>query len=239
MERLQHGVDSHSNWSHCGHTGLQSHFVSSWQNVEVRAVGGLSFHRIATFPVLQVKWYLQTSVLHETSFCLKKTLKVVIFLKYISNHNIRQFIYSYIIHEITLHIVHLYDYYTSVKNRSQIQRASCIFMKRHIAWCFFFKFLIRSVFKHLHLHQKERNKEGDKEEDDLVFIGVKALWVNASIADDVWEGFRDVTSFAAMVSIVGATVHQVLWAQGHKDTCLLLHLALKSSQGGKGPAWPT
>lgn len=55
VERLQHGVDGHSNRSHCGHLGLQSHLVSTWQDVEVRAVSGFSLHSVATFPVLQVE----------------------------------------------------------------------------------------------------------------------------------------------------------------------------------------
>lgn len=66
-------------------------------------------------------------------------------------------------------------------------------------------------------------------QDHLVFVGVEALGVYASVADDVSEGFGDVSSSAAVISVVGAAVHQVLWAQGDKDTCSLLNLSLKSS----------
>lgn len=72
--------------------------------------------------------------------------------------------------------------------------------------------------------------------DDLVLIWVKALRVDASVADDVAVGFGDVASPAAQVSIHVAAVHQVLWTQWNKDTSSLHHLALKSSQRAEGPA---
>lgn len=74
---------------------------------------------------------------------------------------------------------------------------------------------------------------------DLMLIGVKSLWVDTSVADDVAVGFRNVSSPAAEVSINGAAVHQVLWTQGNHDACVLLHLALKSSQSTEGPAGAT
>lgn len=72
-----------------------------------------------------------------------------------------------------------------------------------------------------------------------MFVGVKALGVDASVVDDVAVGLRDVSSSAAQVTFIGAAVHQVLWAQGNKDPRSLLHLALKSSQRAEGPAGPT
>ena len=95
--------------------------------------------------------------------------------------------------------------------------------------------------------KKERNNKGrinkykqaKKHEGHLVFVGVWALWVDASVADDVAEGFGDVSSSAAEVTFTSAAVHQVLWAQLNKDPCSLLHLTLKSSHRAEGPAGPT
>lgn len=73
-------------------------------------------------------------------------------------------------------------------------------------------------------------------EDDLVFIGIKALRVNASVANDIAVGFRDVASSATQVSVLGAAIHQVLRTQRNKCTSALLQLALESSQRAEGPA---
>ena len=69
-----------------------------------------------------------------------------------------------------------------------------------------------------------------------MFIGVKALRVDASVADDIVEGFGDVSAPAAQVSILPAAVNQVLWTQGDEDACVSLHLALKGLRCTEGPA---
>lgn len=71
-----------------------------------------------------------------------------------------------------------------------------------------------------------------------MLVGVKALRVDASVADDVAVGLGDVSSSAAQVPLVAAAVHQVLRAQRNQDARLLLHLALQSPQGAEGPAGP-
>ena len=152
MERWQHGIHSHSDWSHWRHCSLQSPLISTWEDVEVGAITCLSFGGIATFPIL----------------------------------------------------------------RTEIRFKGSIMGRLHNAY---------GPFMH--------------SEADLVFIGVKALRVNAPILDDVAVGFSDVTPSAAKVSNYGAAVHQVLWTQRNKDACSLLHLALKSSQRAEGPAWAT
>ena len=75
-------------------------------------------------------------------------------------------------------------------------------------------------------------------EDNLVFVGVKPLGVDASVADDVAEGFGDVSSSAAMVTVDGAAVQQVLWTQGDEDAGSLRYLPLESPQRAEGPARP-
>lgn len=72
-----------------------------------------------------------------------------------------------------------------------------------------------------------------------MLIGVEALRVDASIANNVAEGFRDESSSAAEVSIQSAAVHQVLWTQRNQDPCLLLHLTLQSPYSAERPARPT
>lgn len=62
----------------------------------------------------------------------------------------------------------------------------------------------------------------------LVFIGVRALGIDAFVVDDVAKGLGDVSSSAAEVSLLSAAVHKVLWTQHNKVACSLLHLPLKS-----------
>lgn len=74
---------------------------------------------------------------------------------------------------------------------------------------------------------------------DLVLVRIKALRVHATIADDVAVRFGDVPSSAAPVTITGAAIQQVLWAQGDEEAVFLLHLTLQSSQRAEGPAGAT
>lgn len=71
-----------------------------------------------------------------------------------------------------------------------------------------------------------------------MLVGVKALRVDASVADDVAVGLGDVSSPAAQVPLVAAAVHQILRAQRNQNARLLLHLALQSPQRAEGPAGP-
>lgn len=72
-----------------------------------------------------------------------------------------------------------------------------------------------------------------------MLVRIKALRVHASVVDDVVVGFGDVPSSAAPVTITGAAIHQVLWAQGDEEAGFLLHLTLQSSQRAEGPAGAT
>lgn len=74
---------------------------------------------------------------------------------------------------------------------------------------------------------------------DLVLVRIKAVRVHASVADDVVVGFGDVAAPAAQVSVSGAAVHQVLWAQRNQEPGFLLHLTLQSPQRAEGPAGAT
>lgn len=71
-----------------------------------------------------------------------------------------------------------------------------------------------------------------------MLVGVKALRVDAPVADDVAVGLGDVSSPAAQVPLVAAAVHKVLRAQRNQNARLLLHLALQSPQRAEGPAGP-
>lgn len=55
MKRWQHGVYGHRDRSHWPHHSLQSLLVSSWEDVEIGAVAGLSLYRVPTFPVLHIE----------------------------------------------------------------------------------------------------------------------------------------------------------------------------------------
>lgn len=72
-----------------------------------------------------------------------------------------------------------------------------------------------------------------------MFVGVEALRVHASVADDVAVGLGDVTSPATQVSLVAAAVYQVLRAERNQDSHPLGNLSLQSPQRTEGPAGPT
>lgn len=67
-------------------------------------------------------------------------------------------------------------------------------------------------------------------------VGVRGFRVDATVADDVPEGFVHVAAVAAVVAVAEGAVHQVLGTEVHQLPGALGQLALQGPHSAEGPA---